>query len=122
MKKILIVEDEKEIAELFKTRLEKNGYEAMIALNGQLALAICKSIHPDLVLLDIAMPKMNGYQIGEKLRQDTKTKDIDILFITCHDLESKSVLQRCEKIGTRGYFNKLSNFQELLEKIRGIIV
>ena len=121
MKKILIAEDDKEIRELLQKRLKKAGYNVKVAVNGKEALISCKDFHPNLVLLDIAMPEMDGYQTCEKLKEDADTKDIDILFLTGKDLDPAGMLKRCEELGACGYITSPHTFEELLEKIQEIM-
>jgi len=121
MKKILIAEDDKEIREMLKTRLEKTGFSVKAASDGKEALILAKNFHPDLVLLDIAMPELDGYQACEKLKQDADTKDIDVLFLTGKDLDPLGMLKRCEELGACGYITSPHTFEELLEKIQEIM-
>ena len=121
MKKILIVDDEEEIRELLKKKLEQNQYEAQSASGGEEALDICKNNKPDLVLLDIAMPGMDGYQTCERLKQDRATRDIPVLFLTAKDLEPQAAVERYESLGASGYLPKPSSIKELLDKIGEII-
>lgn len=121
MKKILVVDDEKEIRDLIKERLAQNKYAVMTASSGEEALIICKRSLPDLILLDIAMPEMDGYSTCEKLKQDKKTKNIPVLFLTGKDLEPEGIIERCRNLDACGYISKLSTLKELLEKIEKII-
>ena len=121
MKRILIVDDEKEIGELIKKKLEQNKYEAKTALSGKEALDICKSTKLDLVLLDIAMPDMDGYQFCEQLRGDAEIKNIPILFLTGKEFDPKGIIKRYKELGACGYITKPSTFEDLLEKIKEVI-
>jgi CheY-like chemotaxis protein len=121
MKKILVVDDEDDIRQILKKKLEQNGFVAQAASSGSEALAICKTDKPDLILLDIAMPEMDGYQTCEKLKQDKSTRDIPVLFLTAKDLEPKSIYEHYEKLGAAGYMPKPSVLQDLLKKIKEII-
>ena len=121
MKKVLIVDDEEEIGELLKKKLEQNKYEAITASGGQEALDICKTNKPDLVLLDIAMPGMDGYETCEKLKQDKATRDIPVLFLTAKDLNPQAAIERYQSLGASGYLSKPSTIKELLDKIEEII-
>ena len=120
MKKILIVDDEEEIREILKKKLEKSGFAADAVAGGKKALEICKADKPDLVLLDIAMPEMDGYQTCEKLKQDKSTRDIPVLFLTAKDLDPKSIYEHYDELGAVGYMPKPSTFEELLKKIKEI--
>jgi len=121
MKKILVVDDEKEIRELIKEGLEKNKYTALTASSGQEALALCKIHKPDLVLLDIAMPLMDGYQVCAALKQDVQTQTIPVIFLTGKDLDPHGILERSQDLGASGYVNKPSTLRDLLEKIKEIL-
>ncbi len=121
MKKILIVDDEKEIRELIKEKLTQNKYSVMTASSAQEGIIIAKTSQPDLILLDIAMPEMDGYLTCEKLKQDSKTRDIPVLLLTGKDLESKSVMERCNDVGACDYISKMTSLKELLEKVKEII-
>ncbi len=121
MKKILIVDDEKEIRELIKERLTQNKYGVLTASSAQEGIIIAKTSHPDLILLDIAMPEIDGYAACEKLKQDSKTMDIPVLLLTGKDLESKVVMERCSDVGACDYVSKMSSLKELLEKVKEII-
>jgi CheY-like chemotaxis protein len=121
MKRILIVDDEKEIGGLIKKKLEQKKYEAKTALSGKEALAICRSTKPDLILLDIAMPDMDGYQFCEQLRGDAEIKNIPVLFLTGKDFDPKGIIKRYKELGACGYITKPSTFEDLLEKIKEVI-
>lgn len=121
MKKILIVDDENEIRQLLKDRLEKSFYIAVPVENGETAVAYCKKDKPDLILLDIAMPGLNGYETCEKLRQHESTKDIPVIFLTGKDLESDNLQLHCESLCASGCISKFSSLKDLLVKIKEVI-
>ncbi len=121
MKKILIVDDEKDVRDLLEERLTQSKYTVRTAANGKEALNIAATTRPDLVLLDIAMPEMDGYLTCENLKKSPKTRDIPILFLTGKDLDPDGILQRCRDLGAAGHFSKLSSLTELLKKIKEII-
>lgn len=121
MKKILIVDDEKEVRDLLKDSLVLNNFEVITASAGEEALAVCKDTMVDLILLDIAMPQMDGYQTAEKLRKEKNAKNAPILFLTGKDLDVHGIIQRCNAIGACGYISKLSTLNDFIEKIREFI-
>jgi len=82
MAKIVIVEDEPAIAEMYRFKLQQAGYEVQCALNGEDGLALIKAFLPDLILLDLMMPKMNGEEMLEKLRTTDWGKDIKVIILT----------------------------------------
>lgn len=118
MKKVLVVDDEKEIRELIKDKLLQNKFEVITASNGDEALNICKSNPPGLILLDIAMPEMDGYETCRKLKQDKNMKNIPVIFLTGKDLEPEGILDHCQDLSAAGYISKLSPLNELLEKVK----
>ncbi len=81
-KKILIVDDEPDILDILKYNLEKEGYEVAQAKNGNKALSKADDFRPDLILLDIMMPKKNGFEVCRELRQNPKFSDTYIVFLT----------------------------------------
>jgi CheY-like chemotaxis protein len=121
MKKILVVDDEKEIAKLIQERLsQEKKFSVFTASGAQEALDICKTQTPDLILLDIAMPEMDGYTLCEKLRKEKNTMDTPVLFLTGKDLEPQGIIERCEGLGVCGYVSKNSTLKELIEKIEEV--
>ena len=82
-KKILIVDDEKDVLFVLEKELTARGYSVIAADNGLEALNLAKSEHPDLIILDIWMPDMDGSEIAARLKEDLTTRDIPIIFLTC---------------------------------------
>ena len=82
MSKILIVDDSPTIIELLKTVLASSGHEVLTANDGVTGLNLAKENHPDLIVLDIMLPKMNGYEVCNLIKFDDKYKDIKILMLT----------------------------------------
>ncbi len=120
-KKILIADDDKATRMVVKKRLLQEKYKVFTASTGQRALSICKTNHPDLVLLDIAIPQMNGYHTCKKIKQDPKTKEIPVLFVTGKELEPRGIIKRGRDLGAYGYILKPYTLKELLEKIKEIL-
>ena len=87
MKKILIVDDEQDIVESLKFVLESSDYSCYTAFNGEDGLKLAKELIPDLIILDVMMPKINGYKISRLLKYDSKYKNIPILMITARSQE-----------------------------------
>ena len=121
MKKILVVDDEKNIRDLLKDKLEKSNFSVTLASSGQEALGACKRESPDLLLLDIAMPDMDGYQTCDRLKSDRETSGIPVLFLTGKELAPEGVIEHCRNLGACGHISKLSTLKELLGKIQEII-
>ena len=95
-KKILVVDDEEDILVILQSRLLYRGYEVLTATTGVRALEIIQLVRPDLIILDIMMPRMDGIQLSETLRQKDSTKMIPIIFLTA--------LQKKEDEKTNGPF------------------
>ena len=95
MSKILVAEDEQDIRDLIEFTLKYVGHEVFSVANGEEACQVTKEIMPDLILLDVRMPVMSGYEACEKIKNDPKTKHIPIVFLSAkgQDSEIKAGLQ-----------------------------
>src|SRR3954447_3778089 len=82
MPKIAIIEDDQAISQMYRFKFEADGFEVETAENGVLGLELCKSMQPDIVLLDLMMPQMNGDEMLEKLRATNWGKDIKVVILT----------------------------------------
>ena len=117
-KTILIVDDEPNACFALDALLKANGYITIMANDGKEAIELAKAKLPHLILLDIMMPDMDGTEVTEKLSQDSNTKDIPILYLTC--LLSKEEEGK-QFIGSNPIFAKPYNAEKLLNKIQAII-
>jgi CheY-like chemotaxis protein len=119
MKKILLVEDEAFIADMYKMKFIKEGYDITVAGDGESALELVKEKKPDLILLDLVLPKMNGFQVLEKLKQDNDTKNIKVFILS--NLGQSGEIDQGYKEGADGYLIK-SNLtpSQLIENIEKI--
>jgi len=115
-KKILIVDDEKDVLEVLERRLSNAGYLVLKAENGKDAIMMAKSQHPDLIMLDIIMPDMDGAEAADILKSDPETKDIPIIFLTC--LLTKEEVEGRKSISGRCFIAKPYNPDELLEAVQ----
>jgi DNA-binding response OmpR family regulator len=114
---LLYAEDDKEIAELYINDFRDNGYEVAWAKDGQKAVELYKKYAPDLVLLDIDMPGLNGYQVAEEIRR--KDPDTPVIFLTSFSASGKAI--KGLDIGANDYIRKDVDVDELLARIRGVI-
>ena len=112
---ILIVDDTPDNLRLLSTMLRSQGYRVRTAINGQLALKGSKIAPPDLILLDINMPQMNGYEVCEKLKSDSQTSGIPIIFISALDQVIDKV--KAFKIGGVDYITKPFQVEEVLARV-----
>lgn len=117
MKKVLIVDDEQDIVESLKFVLESEGYECYSAFNGEDGLKSAKEIIPDLIILDIMMPKMNGYKISRLLKFDSKYKNIPIIMLTARSQEEDKLIG--EETGADEYITKPFDLDYVVEKVKG---
>lgn len=115
-KKILIVDDEPDVLLLLGERLTKAGYNVFKAASGKEAIEYAGKKSPDLIVLDIAMPGMDGSEVATVLRNDPKTKDIPILFLTC--LFTKQEEKVCgHLLGSNFFIAKPYDVTELLSEV-----
>jgi DNA-binding response OmpR family regulator len=120
-KKILIVDDEKEFADLLKLRFETNNYAAVTLSNPRNIVEVIKKESPDLILLDIVMPGLDGYQAVKLIRDDLKTISIPIVLLTGKDLDPKETYRKCAESGLAGFLVKPVESNELLAKVKELI-
>ena len=117
--KILIAEDEPEIAQMVKFKLEREGFDVIWESNGGSAFKAAQDEHPDLILLDIMMPVMDGLQVLKKLKSDEKLKHIPVIMLTSRGQE-RDVVTGIEG-GARDYVVKPFRPAELLARIKQIL-
>ena len=115
--KILLVDDEKDMIEVTKTRLESNGFEVVCAYDGLDALNKVKEVRPDLVLLDLFMPVMHGYEVCRNLKEDPDTKDIPVIFFSAGH-RRKSCPKEAKDAGAVDFVVKPFDVDELVDKIK----
>jgi DNA-binding response OmpR family regulator len=116
--RIFIVEDEQDIAEMIAFNLEKEGYKVFTADNGKDALAEIKSELPDLVLLDVMLPDMDGFEICKQLRAYPPTKKVPIIFVSAKSQETDKVVGL--ELGADDYLTKPFSPRELVARIKAV--
>lgn len=112
---VLIVDDTPDNLRLLSTALSQHGYTVRSAINGALALSSAQVIKPDLILLDIMMPGLNGYEVCERLKSDPKTSDIPVIFISAIDDALDKV--KAFSVGGVDYITKPFQIEEVLVRI-----
>lgn len=115
-KRILVVEDEPQIREDIVTALELSDYIAISASNGKIAYSLAKQYHPDLVISDIMMPEMDGYQLLKALQKDSETSSIPFLFLTAKSQLSE--IREGMRLGADDYIAKPFDINDLLTTIK----
>ena len=114
-RKVLIVDDEADVVELLEFRLKIKGFEVLKAYDGEKGLEISKKENPDLVLLDIKLPKRNGIEVCSELKKDVATKKIPIILISASSNEIEK--GKCAG-GADGFLKKPFEPHELFDAIR----
>jgi|SRR3989339_617823 len=116
-KKILFIEDEKSLQEVLGEALKQNDFEVKEALNGQVGLELAQTFNPDLILLDLILPRVNGFEVLEKLKSSEKTKNIPVIILT--NLENNEDIQHVLELGAFDYLVK-SNYSlnEIINKVK----
>ena len=115
MKKILIVDDEKDIVETLSFMLKSKGFDTLCALDGEEGLKLAKEASPDLIILDVMMPKINGYKICRLLKYDNKYKNIPIVMVTARSQDEDKIIG--EETGADEYITKPFEFSDILNTI-----
>src|SRR3989338_4428334 len=118
-KRILIVDDEPEIIELLEMRLRKVGYDILTASDGMEGLAKARKEIPDLIILDVMMPKMDGFQVCRFLKFDEKYKKIPILMLTSRGQDSDKRLG--QQVSADAYFPKPYEIDSLLKEVKRLL-
>lgn len=103
-KTILLVEDEEMLANMYEVKFKKDGFNLMKALDGETGLALAKEKQPDAILLDVIMPKMDGFTVLRQLREDEKTKKIPVILLT--NLGQDEDIKKGQDLGANGYLVK----------------
>lgn len=119
MKTILAVDDEQDLLDLIDYNLKKAGFEVLLANDGQEALKKAQKHHPDLILLDIMMPKMNGLETVEALRTSKELNKIPVVFLTARS-DEKTEVAGLDK-GGDDYINKPISFSTLISHIKAVL-
>lgn len=117
--RILVVEDESNIQELIKYNLEKNGYKVILADNGTAGLNEALSNVPDLILLDLMLPGLDGLEVCKRLRADKRTRRVPIFMLTAKSEELDKVLGL--ELGADDYITKPFSIKELVARIRAAL-
>ena len=117
--RILLVDDEPSIIKMVGKRLEVEGYEISVAMDGQEGLRKAQTESPDLVILDLMLPKLNGYEVCTMLKQDAKYQRVPVLMFSAKAQEKDERLGR--ECGANAYVRKPFKAQELLDQIKVLL-
>ena len=117
---VLLVDDEPMTLKLLNAQLPSDLFNTVFASNGETALEKVKTQSPDLILLDIMMPEMDGYEIIKRLKKIPESRDIPIILITSYDVSMKDKVRGLE-IGADAFLNKPINKLELINRVKSMI-
>jgi len=120
---ILIVDDEADVVSIYKTKLERSGFQVAVAEDGASGVRLAASEQPDLVLMDMKMPVMDGITAQRKIQENPDTKNIKVVFLTAFSDPLRPELDRdlAKEIGAMDFIKKGINLDELVEKVKGYL-
>ncbi|HEX4608327.1 MAG TPA: response regulator [Urbifossiella sp.] len=119
MPRVLIVDDNQPNAELLEAHLDGTGYDTRIAVNGEDALAAARDWQPDVILLDVMMPRLSGFEVCERLRAAPATRGVGVLMVTA--LDQPADVDKAVAAGTDDFITKPINKTELLLRVRALL-
>lgn len=119
MSKILLVEDNELNRDMLSRRLTRKGFDVVMALDGGEGVAMARSESPDLILLDMSLPVMNGWDVAQELKEDSTTSHIPIIALTAHAMDGDR--EKALVAGCNEYETKPIEFQQLLEKMNSFL-
>lgn len=118
--KVLLVEDEKMLADMYQAKFTKEGLEVIKAEDGAKGLELAKQHKPDIILLDIILPKLDGFAVLKELKKDPMTSDIHVLLLT--NLGQEEDVSKGQKLGADDYFIKANHTPaEIVEKVKYLL-
>ncbi|HVB87312.1 MAG TPA: response regulator [Candidatus Dormibacteraeota bacterium] len=120
MPKILVVEDNETSREMLARRLDRKGFAVVTAADGEQGYALAQSEPPDLILMDISLPGMDGWQVIELLKAEAATREVPLIILTAHALVNDRA--RADEIGCKDYFSKPVDFKQLLGTIDRLLM
>ncbi len=116
-KTILFIEDESALQKTFGDFLSQEGYEIISAIDGEIGLKLAKEKKPDLILLDLILPKLDGFEVLKKVKEDEEIKGIPVIVLT--NLERIEDIEKALELGATTYLVKANyTLEEVLEKIK----
>lgn len=117
MKKVMIIEDDKFLSSLIKTRLEKEGFFVIQAFDGEEATELLRQDRPDLIVMDLVMPKMNGFEVLQTISITPQLEKVPVVILS--NLAQDSDIEKARELGAKEYFVKVKiSIDDLLKKIK----
>ncbi|HYN37456.1 MAG TPA: response regulator [Actinomycetota bacterium] len=118
-KRILVCDDDPVILRLLQVNLELEGYAVLLAHDGEHAIEVATDEHPDLVILDIMMPRLDGYQTCERLKANDATKEIPVVFLSAKAQQAD--IDRGKEFGVADYLTKPFDPDDLIEVVHRLV-
>ena len=119
--KILVVEDEQVLAKVFEEKFQKAHYEVKIAADGQAAIDLAKSFSPDVIVLDLVLPKKNGFDVLSELKSEDALKIITVVVVS--NLGEDEDIKRALSLGAEDYFVKAQHpINEIVSKVKSVSI
>lgn len=120
MKSILLVEDDQFIIDIYSNHFKREGFDVDIAVDGQMALDKIEQRHPDLLILDILLPKLDGWEVLKRIRENPTTKNLKVVVIS--NLNQRDSAQRAQELGVLKFFLKVETGpEEITNTIKEIL-
>ncbi len=117
LSKVLLIEDEKMLAEMYRTKFDNEGFKIDVAFDGDEGLKAAKSEKPDIILLDIILPKLDGFLVLKELKKDPSTKKIPVILLS--NLGQDEDIKKGKKLGADDYFVKANHTPaEIVNKVK----
>ncbi len=117
--RILVVEDEEAILEVVSQAMKRHGFEVSTANNGDSALEMAYSLHPDIIILDIMLPKMDGWEVCRRLKREDETRNIPLIMLTARR-EERDVVEGLN-LGADDYIKKPFSLVELIARVKALL-
>ena len=119
--KILIVEDEEILAKVLQEKFEKEDFKTVLAVDGELAISLAKSTRPNLIILDLILPKKSGFEGLKELKDDPELKTIPVIVLS--NLGQDEEIKRALALGATDYLVKTQHpIKEVIEKVKGYLI
>jgi DNA-binding response OmpR family regulator len=117
--RVLVAEDNPQGAELMEAFISGNNFEIRTAIDGESTLRIVREWKPDLILLDVMMPKLSGFEVCKRIKSDPATRDIAIIMVTA--LDQTSDIERAVEVGTNDFLTKPINKNDLVLRVKSML-
>ena len=119
MSKILLVEDNETNRDMLSRRLQRRGYEVVIAVDGEEGVEMARSENPELILMDISLPNLDGWEATRQIKASPATRSIPVIALTAHAMSGDR--QKCLEAGCEDYDTKPVDLKRLLTKIQALL-